>query len=70
VIGSGEQLGHLYPDLTLVDVPGGAMLDTATQMLRDLMIGDSAHETVLLPARLVERGSTSAPAPGQLLRLR
>ena len=69
VLASGEQMDRVYPAVTLLDVPGAEMLETATQMLIALMAREEPGSTVLLPARLETRGSTAPPKPGALRRL-
>lgn len=70
VLASRDRLERLYPTLTLLDVPGDAMLDAAVMELLRIMGGAAAGSGTLLPAHLVTRHSTAAPLPGGVGRLR
>jgi DNA-binding LacI/PurR family transcriptional regulator len=59
-----EQLGRLYPDITLVDLPGGEMVARAVNQALDELAGAPAGGLELLPARLIDRGSAGPAGPG------
>jgi LacI family transcriptional regulator len=54
---------NVWPGLTTVHQPADEMVQLATQMLIQLLKGQHVEKTeILLPAQLVIRGSTAAPA--------
>lgn len=53
---------HIWPGLTTVHQPDEEMLEQAVRLLFELLKGAVPATQVVLPARLVARGSTGAPA--------
>lgn len=69
VLATDEHMQHRHPDITLLNVPGARMLELAIQLLRQELAGEGSFTRVLVPPRLIERGSTAAAAPGALRKL-
>ncbi|WP_159806636.1 LacI family DNA-binding transcriptional regulator [Cellulomonas citrea] len=59
-----EQFETLYPAMTVVDLPGQAMVEWAVNRALDELAGALPGAVRLLPAVLHDRGSTGAPGRG------
>lgn len=69
VLASDEHLAHRHPEITLLDVPGAHMLENAIKLLRRELSGDATLTRELIPARLIDRGSTAPFSAGGLRAL-
>lgn len=68
VLATDEHMERRHPDITLLNVPGAKMLERAIQLLRQELSGEGSFTRVLIPPRLIDRGSTAQAAPGGPLR--
>ncbi len=60
------QSNQVWPGLSTVDHPVEAIVERATGMLMAILAGEiPENQQVVLPCRLVMRGSTGAPPPGR-----
>lgn len=64
VLASDEHMERRHPEITLLNVPGSQMLESAVRLLQQELTGEGTVTRELIPARLIDRGSTAPAVPG------